>query len=72
VFSALLDDLKKFKVFNIFSFISLAHSGAAIFGVCVAISSVETSSQLYHASIDVIVVTGINVFMAFFNTLKPK
>lgn len=72
VFSAMLEDLKKFKIFNIFSFISLAHSGTAIFGATVALTKTHQSSQLYYACIDVIVVTGINVFMAFFNAMKPK
>lgn len=72
VFSALLDDTKKFKIFNIFSFISLVHSGTAIFGASMALTKVTTSSQLRYACLDVIIVTSINVFMAFFNAMKPK
>jgi hypothetical protein len=72
VFSASLDDVKKFKIFNIFSFICLVHSGAAIFGASVALSKVDSSTQLHYACLDVIIVTSINVVMAFFNAMKPK
>ena len=60
-------------MFNVFSFLSLLHSGAAIFSAATAIGNVtETTSQLYYECIDVMVVTGINVFLAFFNVMKTS
>jgi hypothetical protein len=50
----------------------LLHSGAAIFAASVAISSATSLSQLFYACIDVIVATGINSVLAFFNIMKPK
>lgn len=40
IFSAQLEDVSKFKVFNIFSFLSLLHSGGAIFAAAVTITKV--------------------------------
>lgn len=39
IFTAHLESNKKFKVINVFSFLSLLHSGAAIFAAVVAIQS---------------------------------
>lgn len=72
IFTAKLDSTSKFKVMNVFSFLSLLHSGAAIFAAVVAVISAEHSTQLFYACIDVIVVTSVNVIFAFFNVLKPK
>jgi hypothetical protein len=70
VFSAPLDDLKKFKIFNIFSFISLISSGAAIFSVITIIKLADPKTQFFHACLDVFIVTGINILIAFFNAFK--
>jgi hypothetical protein len=59
-----------FRIFNIFSLLSLGHSGAAIFAAAIAITYIATDIQLYYQCIDVIVLHAINVFMAFFNTHK--
>lgn len=72
IFSAKLLSLNQFKVINVFSFLSLLHSGAAIFAASVAITSATPSTQPFYACIDVIVATGINTILAFFNILKPK
>lgn len=72
IFTAQLDSLSKFKVINIFSFLSIFHSGAAIYSASAAINSATLMSQLYFACIDVIVITSINVIMAFLNVLKEK
>lgn len=71
IFTAKLDSTSKFKVMNVFSFLSLLHSGAAILAAVVAIISAEHLTQLFYACIDVIVVTSINALLAFFNVLKP-
>ncbi len=70
VFSAQLDEVKKFKIFNIFSFISLIHSGGAIFSVITIIKLADPKTQMFHACIDVLIVTGLNIVMAFFNAMK--
>lgn len=57
---------------NVFSFLSLLHSGAAIFAAAVAVTSAEAFSQLFYACIDVIVATGINCIVAFFTIMKPQ
>lgn len=72
VFSAPLEDVKKFKIFNIFSFISLVHSGAAIFSVITIIKLVDPQTQFFHACLDVFIVTGLNVILAFFNAMKGE
>lgn len=54
-----------------FSFLSLLHSGAAIFASSVAIQSVSAYSQIFYACIDIFVTTGINCILAFFNVMKP-
>lgn len=72
IFSAKLLSLNKFKVINVFSFLSLLHSGAAIFAAAVAVRSATASTQPFYACIDVIIATGINTILAFFNILKPK
>lgn len=72
IFTAHLEENKKFKVINVFSFLSLLHSGAAIFAAVVAIQSAEAFSQFFYACIDVIVATGINSILAFFNVMKPE
>lgn len=70
IFSAQLDDVKKFKIFNIFSFISLIHSGGCIFSVITIIKLVDTKTQFYHACLDLLIVVGINVLASFFNAFK--
>lgn len=56
-----------------FSFLSLIHSGGAIFSAATALNQVtDSNSQLYYQCIDVIIVTAINIFMAFFNTIKSS
>lgn len=72
VFSAPLDDVRKFKIFNIFSFISLIHSGGAIFSVITIIKLADPKSQFFHACLDVLIVTGINVVVGFFNAMKDE
>lgn len=72
IFSAQLESINKFKVINVFSFLSLLHSGAAIFAVGIAIGTVTKQSQLYYECIDVIVVTAMNALLAFFNVMKSN
>ena len=48
MFSAYLENISKFRVFNILSFLSLVHSGAAIFAASIALTYVEASTQLYY------------------------
>lgn len=72
VFSARLDRLDHFRIFNIFSLVSFVHSGAAIFAAGVALTKTNSKEQLFHECIDVIVLTGVNVALAFFNTHKDK
>lgn len=72
VFSARLDRVDHFRIFNIFSLISLIHSGAAIFAAGIALTKTNSREQLFHECIDVIVLTGLNVVLAFFNTHKDK
>lgn len=72
MFSAQLDSISKFKVMNVFSFLSLLCSGAAIFAVSVAVGSAGKQTQLFYECIDVIVLTSLNVVLAFFNVMKPK
>lgn len=72
VFSAQLESVSKFKVLNVFSFLSLLHSGGAIFAVSVAVGTATKQSQLFYECIDVIVLTSLNVIFAFFNVVKSK
>ena len=72
VFTAQLDSVSKFKILNIFSFLSLLHSGGAIFAAAVALPNVTQSTQLYYECIDVIVVTALNAILGFFTVMKAK
>lgn len=72
IFCAKLDNVQHFRIFNIFSLVSLIHSGAAIFAAGIAITKTNTKQQLFHECIDVMVLTGLNIVMAFFNTHKDK
>jgi hypothetical protein len=72
IFCAKLDKVEHFRIFNIFSLISLIHSGAAIFAAGIALTYTNSKEQLFHECIDVIVLTGLNAIMAFFNTHKDK
>ena len=72
VFSARLDRIENFRIFNIFSLLSLIHSGGAIFAAGIALTKTKDKEQLFHECIDVIVLTGVNVVLAFFNTHKDK
>jgi hypothetical protein len=72
VFSARLDRVEHFRIFNIFSLLSLIHSGGAIFAAAIALTKTNPKEQLFHECIDVIVLTGLNVVLAFFNTHKDK
>jgi hypothetical protein len=72
VFAARLDRVENFRIFNIFSLLSLIHSGAAIFAAGIGLTKTNTKQQLFHECIDVIVLTGLNVVLAFFNTHKDK
>ena len=65
-----MDRVDHFRIFNIFSLLSLGHSGAAIFAAAIAFRYVNTTYQIYYECIDVIVLTGLNVVLAFFNTSK--
>jgi hypothetical protein len=69
-FTAQLESINKFKIINVFSFLSLIHSAAAIAGAALALRSIIVSTQLYYISIDVIIVTTINAAMAYFNVNK--
>lgn len=68
----MVDDLKRFKIFNIFSFISLIHSGSAIFSVITIIKIADNKTQFFHACLDLLIVTSINIVFAFFNAMKGK
>jgi hypothetical protein len=70
MFSAMMDDVKKFKIFNIFSFISLIHSGGAIFSVITIIKTADPKTQFFHSCLDVLIVTSVNIIFAFFNAFK--
>lgn len=48
IFSGYLESISKFRIFNILSFMSLIHSGGAIFAASIALAYVETSTQLYY------------------------
>ena len=48
MFSAYLENTSKFRIFNIMSFLSLIHSGAAIFAASVALTYAVASTQLYY------------------------
>ena len=72
VFAARLDRVEHFRIFNIFSLLSLVHSGGAIFAAGIALTKTNMKEQLFHECVDVIVLTGLNVVLAFFNTHKDK
>ena len=72
VFSAMVDDLRRFKIFNMFSFISLISSGAAIFSAFMVIDKPTSKTQFYYACLDVIIVHVINIIFSFFNAQKPS
>lgn len=72
IFSAQLDDVKKFKIFNIYSFISLIHSGGCIFSVITIIKLVDTKTQFFYACLDLLIVVGLNVVVSFFNAFKES
>ena len=68
----MVDDIKRFKIFNIFSFVSLIHSGSAIFSVISIIKVADNKTQFFHACIDLLIVTSLNIIFAFFNAMKGK
>lgn len=64
--------MENFRIFNIFSLVSLLHSGGALFAAGIALSKVDSKEQIYQQCIDVLVLTSFNIIMAFFNTHKDK
>ena len=72
IFSAKLDRVDHFRIFNIFSLLSLGHSGGAIFAAAVALKYVNPTYQIYYECLDVIILTSVNAFLAFFNTHKES
>ena len=46
------------------------HSGGALFAAGIAIGKVDSKRQIYQQCIDVLVLTSLNIAMAFFNTHK--
>jgi hypothetical protein len=52
--------------------VSLLHSGGALFAAGIALSKVDSKQQIYQQCVDVLVLTALNVAMAFFNTHKDK
>jgi hypothetical protein len=72
IFSAKLDSVHHFRIFNIFSLLSLAHSGGAIFAAAIALQYVSHRDQVYYECLDVIVLSSVNVLLAFFNTHKEN
>ncbi len=48
VFCAKLDKVDHFRIFNIFSLVSLIHSGAAIFAAGIALTKTNNKQQLFH------------------------
>lgn len=72
IFSAKLDRVDHFRIFNIFSLLSIVHSGAAIFAAAVAFKYINSKEQVFYECIDVIVLSSINAILAFFNAHKDK
>lgn len=72
IFSSQLDDVKKFKIFNIYSFISFLHSGGCIFSVITIIKLVNIKTQFFYACLDVLICVGLNIIVAFFNAFKSN
>lgn len=70
IFSAQLEDVRKFKILNIYSFISLIHSGGCIFSVITIIKLVDVKTQFFYACLDLLIVVGLNIVVAFFNAFK--
>ena len=48
IFSAKLDNVNHFRIFNIFSLLSLGHSGGAIFAAAIALKYIDTQYQIYY------------------------
>lgn len=48
VFSAKLDHVNHFRIFNVFSLLSLGHSAAAIFAAGIALTYIDKTFQLYY------------------------
>lgn len=72
IFCAPLTDVSKFKIFNIFSFLSvILHSAPTIAAAAIGITYTATRTQLFYECIDVIVITGIMILLGFFNIWKP-
>lgn len=72
IFSAKLDKVEHFRIFNIFSLLSLAHSGGAIFSAAVGLKYIPSQEQVHYEALDVIVLSSVNALLAFFNTHKDK
>lgn len=72
IFSSQLDDVKKFKIFNIYSFISFLHSGGCIFSVITIIKLVNVKTQFFYACLDLLICVGLNIIVAFFNAFKSN
>lgn len=50
----------------------MAHSGGAIFSVITIIKLADPKTQFFHACIDVLIVTSLNIVLAFFNAMKGQ
>ena len=48
IFSAKLDRVDHFRIFNIFSLLSIGHSGAAIFAAAISFRYINHSYQIYY------------------------
>ena len=71
ILSARMENVGKLRVFYVFSFLSLVSSGGAIFAAAVGVSRAIPNSQMFYECIDVIVITGLMIVLAFFNVIKP-
>jgi hypothetical protein len=70
ILKASLSSVQKFKIFNIFSFLSFIPSAGAILSTCMLINGQRKGDQAMMAYIDLLVLSVAGVILAILNTRK--
>lgn len=69
--SAILDSVRKFRVFNVFSFFGILAEGLALYVCFLCLFQFKFANSIYHAFLDVIIIYLINALLAIFIVWKP-
>lgn len=69
---AQLETVQKFRLFNVFSFIGVAHQGLAIYASALAMVSLKPDQQLFLSFLDLVIINIINICLALAASAKDS